>query len=362
MDHSSGVLEYKCPCCGAGLHFGDESQRMTCQYCDNEFDLETVRSFNESLHQPDSVEFTPAEQPHPEWSEGEQAQMQSFVCPSCGGELVSDENTAATFCPYCGNPSIMPGRVSGGLRPDGVIPFKKSKEDAQAAFLRLCKGKPLLPKGFTQEHRLEKITGIYVPFWLYDCSGGLKGKYNATRVHHWSDRNYYYKKTDHFMLTREADAAFQGIPMDGSTKMDDVFMESIEPFDYSQIVDFDTAYLSGFFADKYDVPASAGEERIRQRVGKSMDDLIQSTFLGYATVIPASRQLQIRQSGARYILLPVWILNTRYQDKTYTFAMNGQTGKMTGSLPICPKRSAAWFGGITAAAALITVLIQLLAG
>ena len=361
MAQGTNVLEYKCPCCGAGLIFGDAVQRMTCEYCDNEFDLETVQDFNDSLRQADSEEFVRDEAPHRELSDEEQSQMQSFICPSCGGEIMTDENTAATFCPYCGNPSIMPGRVSGGLRPDGVIPFKKSKEDAQAAFLSLCKGKPLLPKGFTQEQQLEKITGIYVPFWLYDCRGDIRGRYKATRVHTWSDRNYYYTKTDHFLLVREADAGFQGIPMDGSSKMDDVFMESIEPFDYSQIVDFDTAYLSGFFADKYDVPASSGEARIRERIGKSMDDMLQSTFLGYATVVPTSKQLQVKQENARYILLPVWILNTRYKDKIYTFAMNGQTGKMTGSLPICPKRSAAWFAGVAAAAAVVATLVQLVA-
>ena len=115
MHQPSGVMEYKCPCCGAGLHFSDGTQRMTCQYCDNEFDLDTVKDFNESLQQQDSVEFTQPDTSHAQLSEEEQAQMQGFVCPSCGGELVSDENTAATFCPYCGNPSIMPGRVSGGL-------------------------------------------------------------------------------------------------------------------------------------------------------------------------------------------------------------------------------------------------------
>lgn len=361
MANTPGILEYKCPCCGGGLVFGDESQKMTCPYCDTEFEIETVRAYNESLGQSDSQEFIRDEAPAQEWTDEEQGHMQVFVCPSCGGEIITDENTAATFCLYCGNPSIVPGRVSGGLRPDGVIPFKKSKEDAQAAFLALCKGKPLLPKGFTEEQQLEKITGIYVPFWLYDCSGSFSGNYSATRVHTWSDRDYIYTKTDHYMLAREADAAFGGIPMDGSTKMDDVFMESIEPFDYSQIVDFDTAYLSGFFADKYDVPSSSGESRIRDRIGKSMDDMLQSTFLGYATVVPTSRQLKVTQDRLRYILLPVWLLNTNYQGKTYTFAMNGQTGKMTGTLPICPRRSWMWFGGVAAAAAAVAAVVQLLA-
>lgn len=360
MSQTSGVLEYKCPCCGAGLVFGDEQQKMTCQYCDNEFELEAVKEYNAGLDQSDAQEYVRQEDTAEEWSQEEQENLQVFLCPSCAGEIITDANTAATFCPYCGNPSILPGRVTGGLKPDGVIPFKTSKEDARAAFLKLCKGKPLLPKVFTQEQQLEKITGMYVPFWLYDCSGDFQGRYSATRVHHWSDRDYIYTKTDHYLLTREAEAGFAGIPMDGSSKMDDVFMESIEPFDYSAMVDFDTAYLSGYLADKYDVPSDQGQERVRQRVDRSINDMLQSTFLGYTTVLPTSRQLKIRQSGAKYVLLPVWMLNTVYQGKTYTFAMNGQTGKITGSLPICPKRSAAWFGGIAAAAAVLTFLVQLM--
>lgn len=357
MAQPADVLEYKCPCCGAGLIFGDTAQRMTCQYCDNAFDLETVKDFNESLGQSDTQEYTRAEEAQSELSEEECAGLHSFLCPSCAGEIMTDSNTVATFCPYCGNPSIIPGRVAGGLKPDGVIPFKKSKEDACAAFLDLCKGKPLLPKMFTQEQQLEKITGIYVPFWLYDCSCDFKGQYNATRVRHWSDRNFYYTKTEYYLLTRESDAAFQGIPMDGSSKMDDTFMESIEPFDYSAVVDFDTAYLSGFLADKYDIPSQQGEERVRQRVGRSMDDLLQSSFLGYSTVLPASRHLQVKQNQAKYVLLPVWVLNTKYRDKTYTFAMNGQTGKITGTLPVSTQRAVGWFAGIAAAVTAVAAAV-----
>ncbi len=358
MSPDANVLEYKCPCCGAGLRFGNTQQKMTCAYCDNSFDLEAVQVFNESLEQPSEPAPSQETVEHTQWSEEECGRIQSFVCTSCGGELVTDEHTAATFCPYCGNPTILPGRVSGGLKPEGVIPFQKSQEDAIAAFLKLCRGKPLLPKMFTQEQQLEKLTGIYVPFWLYDCQGDIRGSYKATRLHHWSDSRYQYTKTDHYMLTREALAAFRGVPMDGSSKMEDSFMESIEPFDYTHIVDFDTAYLSGFFADKFDVPASEGEERLRQRVGKSMDELIQSSFVGYATTVPTSRQIHLSQRKERYVLLPVWLLNIKYRGKTYTFAMNGQTGKMTGTLPICPKRSAAWFAGIMAGATVLISVIQ----
>ena len=360
MSQTNEVLEYKCPCCDAALVFGNDIQKMKCPYCDNEFDLETFATYNDGINTADETDFQWQEQNTAQWTEEETQSLHSFICSSCGGEIVSELTTAATFCPYCGNPTILPGRVSGGLKPDGVIPFKLGKEDVITAFQKLCKKKPLLPKFFTQQHQLEKITGIYVPFWLYDCDSHFHGNYKATRIHRWSDSQYNYTRTDHFYLMREASAQFSRIPMDASQKMDDAIMESIEPYDYSQIVDFDTAYLSGFFADKYDVEAKAGEERIHQRVNASMDSLISNSLIGYATCIPTSRRMQIQQGNANYVLLPVWMLYTKYQDKTYVFAMNGQTGKMTGTFPICPKRSAMWFSGIWAGVSALAGLIQFL--
>ena len=360
MANTTSVLEYKCPCCNAPLIFGENVQQMKCEYCDNTFDLDTVRSVSESetAAEPETFQWEEAEKP--EFSEDEQSQMRLFTCTACAGELITDENTAATFCPYCGNPSILPSRLTGGLKPDGVIPFKTSKEDAKSAFLKLCQGKPLLPRFFTREQQVEKITGLYVPFWLYDCQADFTGSFKATRLHHWSDSSYTYTKTDHYLLKRSASAAYTGIPMDGSSKMEDDFMESIEPYDYSALVDFDMAYLSGFLADRYDVAWESGKDRIRQRVENAMNDQIQATTASFATVIPSSRNLSIDHSKARYVLLPVWMLNTKYNGKTYTFAMNGQTGKMTGSFPICPKRSRAWFFGVWAAAAAVVTMIQLL--
>lgn len=360
MTEAQSVLEYKCPCCGAALVFDQQTQNMLCQYCDNTFEMEAVLEYNQSLQQQDANGFQWEEFRTEELSPQEQDALLTYTCPSCGGEIISDENTAATFCPYCESPTILPHRVSGGIKPDGVLPFKTTREDAEQAFLKLCKGKPLLPKMFTQQQRIEKITGIYVPFWLYDCSGSFKGTYKATRVHHWSDSRYHYTKTDHYLLNRASTGSFSRIPMDASSKNDDTIMESIEPFRYEDMVDFDTAYLSGFLADKYDVQATSGEERIRQRVSNTMDDLLQSTFLGYASVLPTAKQLNISNNQSKYVLLPVWMLHTKFQDKTYVFAMNGQTGKMTGTFPICPKRSTAWFAGVAAGVTLLVSLLQML--
>ena len=360
MEMDTAVLEFKCPCCNASLVFSGTEHRMKCDYCDNTFDIDTLKACTESEmpDQPSQVKWE--EVKTPEWNEEDQSHIRTFQCDSCGGVLITDDHTAATFCPYCGNAAVLPGRLTGGLKPEGIIPFKTTKEDAAAAFLKLCSGKPLLPAFFTKSQQIEKITGIYVPFWLYDCHADLNGSYRATRIHSWSDSRYIYTKTDHYLLRRQADAAYAGIPMDGSSKMEDSFMESIEPYDYQELAEFDMTFLSGFLADKYDVESRSGEDRIRQRVENTMNDQLQNTFLGYATVIPASRQINIDHSRAKYVLLPVWLLNTRYNGKTYTFAMNGQTGKMTGAFPICKKRAFAWFSGIWAASAALISLIQLI--
>lgn len=361
MSETVQVLEYKCPCCGAGLVFGEDLQKMTCEYCDNTFDLDTLRDLEDTQSADSKDTFTWSESTTPEWSEAEQAELNCFICPACGGQLVTDENTAATFCPFCDNPAILPVRLTGGLKPDAVIPFRTGKEDAQNAFRALCKGKPLLPKDFVSTHTIDKITGIYVPYWLYSCEGSQESKYKATRVRRWSDSQYVYTRTDHYLLHRGANASFIKIPQDGSSKMDNAILESIEPYDYRDMTDFDTAYLSGYFADKYDVEASVGEPRIRERVGATMDQLIAPSLIGYSSAIPYGKQLNIRNSKAKYVLFPVWFLHTKYQNKDYTFAMNGQTGKMTGTFPICPKKSFAWFAGVCAAVTAVVALIQWLA-
>ncbi len=358
----ASVVEYKCPCCGAPLSFAPGSQQMRCSACLNVFDVDTVKDYNAALVSPkeDTTWADYGDEDSQGWKDGEAEEMQTFTCPSCGGEILTDANTAATFCPYCENPAVIPGRVSRQFRPDFVVPFQKDKKVAKAALKRLCKGKILLPRGFAAENRMEKISGIYVPFWLYSCDVSAQAMYRATRTTGWSDSEYDYAKTDYYMLQRAGSMSFDGVPVDGSQKMDDSYMESVEPFDYSKAVDFDTAYLSGYLADKYDVTASEGQPRANARIEATADSMLSGTAQGYATVIRQSGANQLSNTKIRYGLLPVWMLNTKYKDKIYTFAVNGQTGKMVGQLPVDKGRCWALFGGLTAGLSFLFLLVSLL--
>ena len=299
-----------------------------------------------------------------EWESGETDGLRTYVCKSCGGEIVGDETTGATSCPFCGNPVVMMGQFSGALKPDYVIPFKLDKKAAKEALKKHYQGKRLLPKVFKDANHIDEIKGIYVPFWLFDADANADIRYKATRTSHWSDSDYNYTKTDYYSIWRSGSLGFSGVPVDGSSKIENDLMESIEPFDFSQAVDFQTAYLAGYLADKYDVDAEQSIVRANERIKTSTEQAFQSTVQGYVTVTPEYSGVRLFNTNAKYALYPVWILNTSWNGKKYTFAMNGQTGKLVGDLPLDKSALMKWrialTGIVGAAAFLISYLLWLL--
>ncbi len=359
----SDINEYKCPSCGGAIEFDSHSQKMKCPYCDTEFDLETLKKYDEQLskeaEQKDDISDWQTD-PGKQWQEGETDGMNVYTCKSCGGEIVSDENTGATSCPYCGNPVILTERFRGALRPDMVIPFKLDKKAAKEAYYKHIKGRPLLPKVFRRENHIDEIKGIYVPFWLFDADVAADARYKATKVRTWSDSDYDYTETSYYSVDRSGNMSFVSVPVDGSSRMPDDLMESIEPYKVADAVEFQTAYLSGYLADKYDVDAQQSTDRARERMKESAQDVLRDTVKGYASVIPENTNVRISGGDAKYALYPVWILNTTWRGKKYIFAMNGQTGRMTGDLPVDNGAYTRWLLGLTAAFSIAAYLVALL--
>lgn len=356
------ILEYKCPCCGGAIAFDSRIQKMKCPYCDTEFEMETLKQFDEEYLEEDG---------DPQWDGSKVRQSQeemgddggnlvSYICESCGGEIIGEQNMAASSCPYCGNPVIVMKKLSGMLRPDAVIPFKLDKEQAKERLREHLKGKILLPSLFKTENRIKEIKGVYVPFWLYDCDAQAEIRCRATRIHSWDTADYHYTETQHFLVSRGGDIGFEKVPVDASIKMEDALMQSIEPFDYSEAVDFQTAYLAGYLADKYDQSSQECAPCANQRVRQSTVNAFMSTMLGYATCVPEHTDIRLKQGKITYALLPVWILNTMYKGELYTFAMNGQTGKFVGDLPFDKGKAVCIAGAAFGAAFVLAMLITML--
>ncbi len=343
------ILVYKCPQCSAALAFDAEKQSWDCPYCSGSFDLEQLEKIEASK----ASEFTHEDvESHDEMQIDDphfNSDARVYSCPDCGAQIVTDATTAATFCAFCQNPTIIPGQLLGDFRPSKVIPFKFNKESATNAFTKWCGKKPLVPKNFKSGPHLEKITGIYLPFWLFNCdvSGSLTA--NATNERTWRSGNTEYTETKHYTIYRDGEMCFKSIPADGSAKMDDKIMDLLEPFNYDELVDFSMSYLSGYFAEKYDQNEKEVFPRIEKRVYDDTTTQLRNTIGGYSSVQVIDSQVSIDRCETAYTLMPIWMLNYKYKGKDFLFAMNGQTGKVAGKLPLSLFRVAAWFTGMAAA-------------
>lgn len=354
------ITNYQCPSCTGPLRYDEQSGRLLCDYCDSNYSVDEIEALfaeKNAAAEEAAQEDPPAP---PEW--GDDAEhMRAYSCPSCGAELVCEETTAATACPYCGNPTVVPGQFSGTRKPDYIIPFKLSKDQAVAALRKHYQGKPLLPKAFADESHLQEIKGVYVPFWLFDGAAEADVTFKTTRSHSHSNGKERIITTDHYEVWRKGSVPFSHVPVDGASKMPDAYMDAIEPFDYQELKDFSLSYLPGFLADKYDVTAEECAPRVEKRCRSTAVAAMRSTVIGYESCVTLREDVQIRHSDVSYAMLPVWLLSTRWKDKTYLFAMNGQTGKLIGDLPISWPRFWGWFAGIFAASSTVMSLIWLLA-
>ena len=364
------ITNYQCPACTGPLHYEGSSGKLECEYCGTQFfvkEIEDLYAQKEAAAEAAGVQAQAAAQaaqaePQDEYAwQPENENLRVYTCPSCGAELFCDLTTAATSCPYCGNPTVVPGQFHGQMKPDLILPFRLDKNAAVAALKNYYKGKKLLPKAFSEQNHIEEIKGVYVPFWLFDGRVMADMTFQATRSRSYVSGKYRVTETDHFRLRRAGSMEFRRIPADGSTKMPDAHMDAIEPFNYDELKPFSTAYLPGYLADIYDVPSGDARERAVKRACNTAVAEMTATAAGYSTCIVESQQVSMPRCKASYALLPVWMLSTRWNGKNYLFAMNGQTGKLVGDLPVSMGRYWSWFFGIAAPlAAVMAALLFLL--
>lgn len=343
------IQSYKCPCCSAPLEFSAAKQNLHCNSCGSDFDIETLKQLDEANEVSTSASKYDWDNYEPRSFDGDDSiKLSEYSCPSCGAEITGDDTLGSTVCPYCGSATIVKEQFEGTLKPDYIIPFKIDKKAAIEAFEADFKNAPFLPDLFKNKKKIEEMVGIYVPFWMFDCDCNAAITYNAERITAWSDSNYDYTKTDHFKLFRKGIIGFENIPVDGSKKAEDEYTEAIEPFDYSEAVDFNGAYLSGFLADKYDVSAEESINRANERVKNSAVSAFNETCAGYTGVSEDNTCINFSNGKIRYALLPVWMLNIKYMDKNYKFAVNGQTAKVVGQYPVDKKKKWKYFAKVAA--------------
>ena len=362
----NGSLAYQCPSCGAPLTYSAESLDFHCIYCNSHF---TKAQLDGPLHE-DGQQVSEAEREFYEQDGTDERRVtfgndnMLYNCPGCGASIFTEsELSASAECVYCHSPVVLAGRLSGEYRPDKMVPFKKTREDAEKQFYEWIKPKKFfVAKGFGSRESLAKMQGIYIPFWLADCTvnGSLTADCTKT-ISSARHGDYIVTTVAKSNAVRQGSIRFNGVPADASSKAEDALMDSIEPFDYSQLIDFDLSYLSGHSALRYDVTKEMSEQRIATRISAAAEDEFKNDITGYTTVSVTSKDFRMGKLKFIQAMMPMWFMTFNYKNKPYYFAMNGQTGKFGGEIPINKARIAlVSFGIPLVAAALISLIIAFL--
>lgn len=355
---AGSIVNYQCPACTGPLQFSGESGKLQCEYCGNAYEVAYIEELYKEKESKAAEAKIQNNRGDNSWTEEEAAHMRAYSCPSCGAEVICDDTTAATACVYCGNPTIVPGQFAGDIKPDYVIPFKVSKEDAKKALKEHYKGKLFLSKEFKANNKIDEIKGVYAPFWMFDGDSTGSITFSAEKVYrnHRGDR--VVEVTEHYRVERAGKIECERLPVDASNKMPDAHADAIEPYDYTEIAPFSTAYLPGYLADRYDVSQEESGVRAHERLKGSLRKELGETVTGYTHVSVSGENIDSDITKTKYGIMPVWLLATKWKEKNFLFAMNGQTGKMIGDLPVSPGLAAGWTAVAFAAAFGILALIM----
>lgn len=347
-------ISYKCPNCGGDLRFHPEKQNYKCEFCDSQFSQEQLDAL-----EPEG-DPAPAAAPADQAQSGEETEEASiYICPSCGAQIVTEPTTTATFCYYCHNPVVLSGKLEGSYHPDKIIPFAIDRKQALDIFGQWIGKKKYVPRDFYSQEQIEKLTGVYFPYWLYDCQvqGDLDA--DANKVNSWISGNLRFMKTEEYDVSRSGQMEVRDVPRNALSKANRKLVEGVFPFDMTKQQEFHMGYLSGFMAENRDMDQSQFVRQVEDEVTDYAKQSLTSHLSGYSSVQIHSCETKLEKPVWKYALLPVWTLT--YQDKKsgkiYYFACNGQSGKVCGELPVDRGRLGRLFASVfvPVAAALLTV-------
>jgi DNA-directed RNA polymerase subunit RPC12/RpoP len=353
-----------CPNCGGDMRFSPEKQKTVCEWCGSEFTADELTEAGIGAEvTPGAAEAESKAEAEREKDTAEFAEHTSlYVCSACGAQIITDETTSAAECYYCHNPVILQGRLDGKFRPNSIIPFKITREEAEEIFKRWVKKKWFVPGEFKSHRQLERLAGVYTPFWLADCkiNAQYDGEGHISRSYTSGDWRITHTRV--YNVERAAYMRYDKLPADGSKKLDDEFMDSVEPYDYTEMTGFNMNYLTGFYADKYDVGKDEVLNRIKDRANDSAMQVLRDDMTGYTSVTPKMQNINIIKTDWNYALLPIWFMTFTYKGKRYDFAVNGQTGKVSGLAPLDPGKLAIAAGIIAVLGEIFTLVIPIIMG
>ena len=348
------MQKYTCKTCDAELYWDSSVGALKCEYCDSVFQPSDF--MDESMQ---SQKGETADKYDVATDESDSLDLVMYKCTECGAEIITAKGTVATTCAYCNRAITLSNKMTGAFKPASLIPFNVNKKEAKEIFKRYAKNSFLTPKEFQDDKVLTKMKGLYVPFYLHTFTDNADAELNCentTTRRRGDDKLIIHHK---YKVRMKANGLFSKIPTDALEKMDNQLMDNIEPFDYGHLKEFNPAYMAGFYAEQYNETSSQLFPRAHERAVDAMKkEMIKSA--GYESTSIVMFDDNISDYDSEYTMLPVWIFNAEYKNKKYTFAMNGDTGKITGKLPISIPKMLALIGTSFLGTQIIALIFRLL--
>lgn len=295
-----------CRNCAGRLVFNPASQKLECATCGSSFRPEDVEDENAERHT-------------------KYYDTRVYTCSHCGAEVVTSDTESSTFCVYCGNPAIVFNRVAKEYRPDGILPFQVTKEEAVNYIKLRFRKNPIVPKEVKDKCVPGNLRGIYIPYWIvnadYTEADYLKGEVKQGK----STETRYY--------SRAGNVKFKNIPIDGSNILNDDISRKLEPFYLEDSKEFDEDYLNGFYSNVSDLEFHDLRSSAAYRCHVMFEEeVVKSVKARNVKILDSVYHVDV-QDDPIYLMMPVWFFTFRFEDKPYTMLVNGQTGKVVGTMP-----------------------------
>ena len=343
----------KCPQCGGVMTFHPDTGNMKCPYCD--YEEEIVSNTDEEVCSAAELDFYQAEHTaNKNWG----VETKTVLCEACGAQSIYDALQTSGVCPFCGSNQVMEAQEEDTIAPGGVVPFQISDDQAAQFFHQWIKRKWFCPKLAKESAKPKSFKGIYLPYWTFDTqtSATYHGQYGTRHVKRNSKGETKVEIRWH-STSGSLTKFFDDELVLASQNHDAHILHGIEPFNTADNKAYKPEYVAGFVAERYSVGLTDAWERAKRSIHSKLENLAADHIRNrHATmhVRGVSVKASFDDITYKYLLLPIWVSNFKYKNKVYQFMVNGQTGKVSGRIPISPVKVA-----FTVVAAIIIALFAL---
>lgn len=361
MSELTALEKHPCAACGAQAEWHPAKQRLVCAFCGTEAPYE----INAASGRVEEIDLVKALRELPEELRGWQATKKSVQCRSCHAVSVFDPERVAQNCEFCGSPSLVDyDALKAPIRPQSLLPFKVSESHVRETIRGWLGTLWFAPNALTKRALVDTLHGVYIPYWTFDAQADCPWQ---------ADAGHYYYTTETYRDSKGRQATrqvrhvrwepaegrvnhfFDDEPVPGTQGIHPSLLKQVEPFPTNDLVPYETAYLSGFVVEHYQV--------VLIDAAKASQEAMKNKLMGLcAAQVPGDTHRNLRIQPAfssqtfKHMLVPVWLLAYTYGPKSFQVVVNGYTGTMAGEYP-----KSFWKIFFAVAAVLLVVLLVLAA-